>query len=53
MTFDETKERLGTMIEYARRFCIRSPVVFRMATRSTIINSMTTRYGVDHGNYAY
>jgi hypothetical protein len=47
-TFQETKFLLETMIEDARRVCIRSPILFRMATRTKIINSKNTRYGVDH-----
>lgn len=49
MTFEETKELLETMIEDARRLCIRSPILFRMSTRAKIINSDNTRYGSDHG----
>ena len=49
MTFEETSELLETMIEDARRLCIRSPILFRMTTRSRIINSENTRYGTDGG----
>ncbi|KAL8765191.1 MAG: hypothetical protein Q9209_007652 [Squamulea sp. 1 TL-2023] len=49
MTFEETKGLLETMIEDARRLCIRSPILFRMATRASIINSENTRYGINHG----
>ena len=49
MTFEETKELLETMIEDARRLCIRSPILFRMSTRARIINSDNTRYGSDQG----
>jgi hypothetical protein len=49
MTFQETKHLLETMIEDARRVCIRSPILFRMSTRAKIINSRNTRYGIDHG----
>ena len=49
MTYEETKELLETMIEDARRLCIRSPILFRMSTRAKIINSDNTRYGADHG----
>ncbi|KAL8743476.1 MAG: hypothetical protein Q9190_004176 [Brigantiaea leucoxantha] len=49
MTFEETRTLLDTMIEDARRLCVRSPIIFRMSTRSVIINSTNTRYGVDHG----
>ena len=38
---------LDTMIEDARRLCMRSPVLFRMSTRQHIINSENTRYGTD------
>lgn len=48
MTFDETSMLLETMIEDARRLCVRSPILFRMSTRAKIINSKNTRYGVDH-----
>lgn len=49
MTFEETKGLLETMIEDARRLCIRSPILFRMSTRASIINSENTRYGINHG----
>ncbi|KAL8897053.1 MAG: hypothetical protein Q9207_007412 [Kuettlingeria erythrocarpa] len=49
MTFVETKGLLETMIEDARRLCIRSPIFFRMTTRASIINSENTRYGINHG----
>jgi hypothetical protein len=48
MSFDETKTLLDTMIEDARRLCVRSPVLFRMSTRAHIINSKNTRYGISH-----
>ncbi len=48
MTFEETRTLLETMIEDARRLCIRSPILFRMSTRVRIINSENTRYGVSH-----
>ncbi|KAL8669593.1 MAG: hypothetical protein Q9168_005825 [Polycauliona sp. 1 TL-2023] len=51
MTFEETQNLLETMIEDARRLCIRSPVLFRMSTRVSIINSEHTRYGINHGQY--
>ncbi|KAK5063012.1 hypothetical protein LTR84_005088 [Exophiala bonariae] len=48
---DEKKIKLlDQMIEDARRLCIRSPTLFRMATRRHIISSKNTRYGVDNGN---
>jgi hypothetical protein len=43
-------ELLDTMIEDARRLCVRSPILFRMSTRRHIIASKNTRYGVDHGS---
>ena len=49
MTFEETRTLLETMIEDARRLCIRSPILFRMSTRARIIDSENTRYGVNHG----
>ena len=49
MTFDETTTLLDTMIEDARRLCIRSPILFRMSTRVSVINSEHTRYGISHG----
>lgn len=49
MTFEETRTLLDTMIEDARRLCIRSPILFRMSTRVRIINSENTRYGINHG----
>ena len=48
MSFEETKSILEHMIEDARRLCLRSPILFRMSTRSRIISSKITRYGVDH-----
>lgn len=48
MSFQDTKCVLEQMIEDARRLCIRSPILFRMATRQRIISSKITRYGVDH-----
>ena len=48
MSFDETRNLLDMMIEDARRLCVRSPVLFRMSTRTRIINSTNTRYGIDH-----
>jgi len=49
MTFDETNTLLETMIEDARRLCVRSPILFRMSTRVRIINASDTRYGINHG----
>jgi hypothetical protein len=47
MTPQKTKLLLDRMIEAARIFCLRSPILFRMATRKKIIDSNNTRYGVD------
>ncbi|KAI4157298.1 MAG: hypothetical protein LQ342_008405 [Letrouitia transgressa] len=49
MTFDETRTLLDTMIDDAHRLCIRSPILFRMSTRVSIINSENTRYGKNLG----
>jgi hypothetical protein len=49
MSFEETRDLLETMIEDARRLCVRSPVLFRMSTRSKIITSRDTRFGINHG----
>jgi len=51
MSFDDTKKLLDTMIEDARRLCVRSPILFRMSTRSRIIHSKNTRYGINNGSY--
>lgn len=50
MSFEDTKRLLETMIEDARRLCVRSPILFRMSTRQRIISSKDIRYGVDHGD---
>jgi hypothetical protein len=50
MTYEETRVLLDTMIEDARRLCVRSPVLFRMSTRTKIIHSTNTRYGINHGS---
>ncbi|KAL8937938.1 MAG: hypothetical protein Q9211_003437 [Gyalolechia sp. 1 TL-2023] len=49
MSDSETSMVLEKMIEDARRLCTRSPILFRMSTRTRIIRSKNTRYGVDHG----
>ena len=49
LTSEQYKRLLETMIEDARRLCIRSPILFRMSTRARIISSSNTRYGIDHG----
>lgn len=48
MTPEQTTQTLDQMIEAARRFCLRSPILFRMSTRIKIINSNNTRYGIDN-----
>ena len=48
-TFALQIKLLDTMIEDARRLCVRSPILFRMSTRRHIINSKNTRYGIDDG----
>ena len=53
MPYAETKMLLETMIEDARRLCIRSPILFRIATRSRIINSTDTRYGINHDSIMF
>ena len=50
MSFQETEQLLETMIEDARRLCIRSPILFRMSTRLNIIRSQDTRYGINHAS---
>lgn len=47
LPLNETIQLLDTMIEDARRLCIRSPSLFRMSTRRLIVASKNTRYGVD------
>ncbi|KAF2454366.1 hypothetical protein BDY21DRAFT_366433 [Lineolata rhizophorae] len=47
--FEETKSILETMIEDVRRLCHRSPILFRMSTRTKIITSKNTRYGFNQG----
>jgi hypothetical protein len=44
---EELKLLLDRMIESARIFCLRSPILFRMSTRKKIIDSNNTRYGTD------
>ena len=51
MNFEENRSLLETMIEDARRLCVRSPILFRMSTRSRIVNSKNTRYGIDNFDY--
>ena len=49
MSFERTRQLLDTMIEDARRLCVRSPILFRMSTRARIIYSKNTQYGINHG----
>lgn len=51
MTIAQTRGVLDRMIEAARRFCVRSPILFRMSTRKKIIDSTHTRYGVDSESF--
>ena len=48
MSFEKNRSLPETIIEDTRRLCVRSPVLFRILTRSRIINSRNTRYGIDH-----
>lgn len=50
MTFEEKRILLGTVVEDTRRLCVRSPILFRMPTRSQIIHAKNTRYGTDQGD---
>ena len=50
MSFEETKTLIETLVENTRRLCVRSPILFRMSTRSRIINSTDIRYGVNERN---
>lgn len=52
MTFQQTKGMLDRMIESARRFCVRSPILFRMSTRTRIINSVSNKLEFNC-NYIY
>lgn len=45
--FQQNSLLLERMMEDARRFCMRSPILFRMSTRTRIINSVDIRYGRD------
>ncbi|KAI9775614.1 MAG: hypothetical protein M1839_001015 [Geoglossum umbratile] len=49
LSLEDTVGLLEGMIEDARRLCERSPNLFRMKTRSHIIKSKNTRYGIDDG----
>ena len=44
---DDEKYQLENMMEDARFFCLRSPILFRMNTRLRIIESADIRYGTD------
>jgi hypothetical protein len=46
-SFAEMASILEKMIENARRLCMKSPILFRMSTRSLIKNSKDIRYGVN------
>jgi len=46
-SFAEMASILERMIENARRLCMKSPILFRMSTRSLIKNSKDIRYGVN------
>jgi hypothetical protein len=48
MNPEETKTLLDTMMEDTRRLYVLSPVLFRMSTRSRIIRSKHTRYGINN-----
>lgn len=47
MTFAKTKMLLETIMEDTLLFWTRSPTLSRMSTRTRIINSKNTRYGID------
>ncbi|KAK5125215.1 hypothetical protein LTR85_000891 [Meristemomyces frigidus] len=47
LDLQQTKDLLDRMIEYARRFCLNSPILFRMTTRNRIIDATNICYGVD------
>ncbi|KAL8994337.1 MAG: hypothetical protein Q9169_005664 [Polycauliona sp. 2 TL-2023] len=47
LTSKETENAMETMIEDTRRFCIRSPILFRMTKRVHIINTEDIRYGIN------
>lgn len=49
LTPDKATELLEQMIDATRRFCVRSPILFRMSTRLKVIKSNHIRYGVDNG----
>ncbi|KAF2166158.1 hypothetical protein M409DRAFT_23349 [Zasmidium cellare ATCC 36951] len=47
MNAADDKYQLENMMEDARFFCVRSPILFRMSTRLRIIESAHIRYGLD------
>ena len=47
MNIADDKAQLENMMEDARFFCVRSPILFRMSTRRRIIDSADIRYGLD------
>ncbi|KAF2093457.1 hypothetical protein NA57DRAFT_81383 [Rhizodiscina lignyota] len=49
LSLDDTKAFLESMMEDVRRLFHRSPLLFRLSTRSYIINSRNTRYGIKQG----
>lgn len=53
MSFQEAKNLLEKMMEDARKFCLRSPILFRASTRAQIVTSRNTRYGVDHAEHYF
>ncbi|KAK0278706.1 hypothetical protein LTR35_008970 [Friedmanniomyces endolithicus] len=48
LTHVQGKDLLDRMIEAARRFCLKSPILFRMSTRNRIIDATDIRYGIDN-----
>ncbi|KAK4549175.1 hypothetical protein LTR36_007633 [Oleoguttula mirabilis] len=47
LNLQQTKDLLERMIEAARRFCLNSPILFRMSTRNRIVDATNIRFGVD------
>lgn len=47
MNAADDKHQLENMMEDAKFFCVRSPILFRMSTRLRIIESADIRYGID------
>ncbi|KAK1077307.1 hypothetical protein LTR33_008197 [Friedmanniomyces endolithicus] len=48
LTPGQHKDLLDRQIEAARRFCLKSPILFRMSTRNRIIDATDIRYGIDN-----